>query len=383
MPYSGPRRRYEVPDQQSVLDRVMALGGNRANTYGGSPVAAGNGGRPVSIDTSYQDEQDRMDAGRARLAMTPGVVQGGSTATYEDPHSPLNQSDSTHFSQFGEDYSYDPTAAAAVQGRSEATAQNEADKVRYNALMTTAGITPRQAARLVYGRGDILDTDPTELRTALAQYERDPSRDTAASAITVGASPSQFPDRFQDVRRGPSGSGEMALPLQNRYDAAPLEMQQFGEQEAIRTRANMAEAQYRDTLRDDPSATLRKNAQQARLALDEARKDGPRPSKIPTQILGTDAKGRAALVPNPAYTKAVADSAAYDQSTVRPLTDRFQALSAGSTAAPASTRATDGATPAATSRKLPPSDTLVQWAKGDANKKAHLAQLGYDVSGIP
>ncbi len=382
MPFAGPRRQYGVPGYDaSTFDRVLALtGGSR---YGGTPGGGAGGGGPRAIDTSYQDEQDRAEAANARLAMTPGVVRGGTTDTYDDPTSIVPRSAAQHFTSGGDDYSYDPIAAATIQGQSQATAQVEADKLRYKALQNTAGITQRQAARLVYGRGDILDSDPTEIRTAIAKYTRDPSRELAAEAIQVGAPAGQFPERYQDVRMGPSGRGEMSLSLQNRYDAAPLEMQQFGEQEAIRTRANMAEAQYKDTLRDDPMATIRKNAQQARLALDEARKDSPRPSKVPPTILGTDAKGRSTMIPNPAFQKAVADSTAYDRSTVRPLADRFQALSAG--APDAGTSAAPAATaPAATgARGRVPSQTLVEWAKGDASKKKHLADLGYDVSGVP
>ncbi len=67
----------------------------------------------------------------------------------------------------------------------------------------------------------------------------------------------------------------------------------------------------------------------AKTALDEAEKLHPRPSKVPAQTLGTDAKGRKVIVANPARDRAVADSVAYEESTMKPLRQHLLDVTVG------------------------------------------------------
>lgn len=252
MPYAGPSRRYDVP-AASTFDRVMALGG-RTNGYGGSPGAgASYGAGARGIDTDLIQMQAREEAEQARLAMAPGVTRGGSTATISDPTSPLNRSASRQFTSGGQSYSFDPTSAAETEGRSAATAQTEADKVRHQALLNTPGITPRQATRLVYGRGDILDSDPTEIRDALAAFTRQPTREGAARAVERGANPNQFPDRFTEVRRGRNGFELPQQPMRG----DPEYFDTLRQEEAIRTQGTMDEIRLRSELAPPPRARIK------------------------------------------------------------------------------------------------------------------------------
>ncbi len=56
----------------------------------------------------------------------------------------------------------------------------------------------------------------------------------------------------------------------------------------------------------------------AKTALDEARRDVPRPSTIPSMSLGTDAQGKPAMIPNPARAQAVTDSTNYERTILDP-----------------------------------------------------------------
>lgn len=86
---------------------------------------------------------------------------------------------------------------AALAGEAEATREGSAQQVRLAQLQRIPGVTPRMASRMVLGRTGVQDEgDPSELRAALAEYLRRPSRETAAAAVSVGANLNQFPDRF-------------------------------------------------------------------------------------------------------------------------------------------------------------------------------------------
>ena len=181
MPFSGPGGDYSAP-LRSRYDRVMQLMQDDAARR--ALPRSGGGGR---IDTSLLERDDERDRVRQQLAMTPGVRSGGSTATRPQSDSPLNVGSSNSFERFGETYSYDSQAAAEDVGSTEATKEAAAQRTRYAALQKMPGLSPREASRLVYGRGDQIDTD--ESRRVLAEFVRQPSRDTAASAVASGVSP--------------------------------------------------------------------------------------------------------------------------------------------------------------------------------------------------
>lgn len=234
--FNGPGGDYSAP-LRDRYSRVLQLAQD-AEEGRVSPRAGGSS----RIDTSLVEQGDRDDAERERLAMTPGVREGGSTATIAQSDSPLNVGASRSFERFGDTYSYDPTAAAEEVGSVEATKAAASDRTRYDALQKMPGFSPRQAARLVYGRGDVIDTD--ESRKALADYVREPSRDTAATAIERGASPYAVP-----FTQGfdPTGA-ERARPGTQAY--LDMELKKFREEESLRAERSQREIQLRDSLRD-------------------------------------------------------------------------------------------------------------------------------------
>lgn len=229
----------------------------------------------------------------------------------------------------------DPEDQAEQAGHLQATAQDSADQTRYNAIQGIPGIDARTAARMVYGRSGVLDNpDPDAMHAALSNYIANPTRDTAAAAVRAGASLNQFPDRFLPVKSSPGG-GELperpAAPVPGTPEYFQMQ-QQLEDMRVAGVKSEIA-ARAGATAANDPFAAARRDAQQTRLALDEARRDSPRPSKVPDTVMGKDAQGRPAMIPNPAKAQALADSTAYDANTIKPLQRRFQAESGNAPAA--------------------------------------------------
>ncbi len=221
MAWNGPSRDYaRGPIEDEQTERVA-----RDDAFEQSLKSADlalSAGRDLRAQLDRIDAtQTATEAGRARLAMTPGVTTGGSVATRSVADSPLMQGASSHFTQFGQDYAYDPMAAAETEGAASGTAANAADRTRYEALQRIPGIKQRDAAKIVYGKTGVLDqpdpTDPNDMHTALARYLREPTRENAALAVQVGAQPGQFPSRFAPVKSAPGGGELPEHPL------APIE----------------------------------------------------------------------------------------------------------------------------------------------------------------
>lgn len=328
MPFRGPSRAYGLgPGGDYELERQAK------NDEFAHALELASQGQSVSRDwgnavARNEANQTAMDAGRARLAMTPGVSRGGSTATHSVADSPLMQGSSSEFSQFGENYSYDPIVAAEQEGRSSGTATATAEQTRYDALQKIPGVKPRDAAKIVYG---LTQPDPNDpMHTALATYLRTPTRETAAAAVQLGASLNQFPDRFGRIKQDAMGGELPERPVapvfgsSEYFDAIQKEedIRVAGEERKIKLRAAESPA-------NSPETAARRAAQQTRLQLDEARKDIPRPSKVPSLITQKDAQGQVHLVPNPDRAKAVSDSIAYEANTLAPLRSRFTTVTQG------------------------------------------------------
>lgn len=244
------------------------------------------------VDTSLMDRDDERDRTRQQLAMTPGVRRGGSTATRAQSDSPLNVGSGQRFERFGDTYSYDSTAAAEEIGSTEATKEAAAERTRYEALQKMPGFSPRQAARLVFGRGDVIDTD--ESRQALAAYVRQPSRESAATAIESGASPYSVP-----FTSGFDPSGERARPGTQAY--VDMQLEKFREESSVREERAKREAELRASLRPEARDRMTEvtgpNGEIGRYNLDDNKVDwsgarGPKPG-------GTRAAGPGAAFMQP------------------------------------------------------------------------------------
>jgi hypothetical protein len=207
MPFRGPSRGVDTStllapynmqrdQEQTLFDRSMA----QADLAQRASRSMGDSWNRI------QDRNDQQEEGRARMAMTPGVRAGGGASRWGTgvADSPFLQPRT--FDRYGQSYSYDPAMAAGEAGAATGVQQNTEESTRMGALKGIPGITPRMAARMVYGRTGVMDDeDPSVLRSALAEYVRTPSRDAASRAIEAGANLNQFPDRFLGVERGPTG----------------------------------------------------------------------------------------------------------------------------------------------------------------------------------
>lgn len=198
--FRGPGRSFGVPALDVFELEQRQQNTNRDDAFQREQAAYGRArdfGASMVADRNYQDH---VDAERQQLLMTPGVIRGGSTATRPQSDSPLNVGASTAFDRFGEQYSYDPYAAAEQAGTTRGLAENAESKTRYDSLRNIPGIGERMASRLVYGRGTVPgDGEPTPLSEALATYVDRPGRDTAAEAVRHGASLNSF-DAFLPAR---------------------------------------------------------------------------------------------------------------------------------------------------------------------------------------
>jgi hypothetical protein len=220
---SGPSGNYGAITRDRYQRVLEMAQDSEDGYYTGRPRQASGG--VARIDTSLLDREDDRDAERARLVMTPGVRRGGSTATRPQADSPLNVGSSRRFERFGDTYSFDPTEAAAERGTEAATAEGSAQKTRYENLSRMPGFTPRQAAKVVYGRGDAFDEN--DAAAALAQYVRQPSREAAATAIERGAN--QFSSLFNE---GFGPEGGRARPGTQQY--VDMQLEKFKQEQAIR-----------------------------------------------------------------------------------------------------------------------------------------------------
>lgn len=150
---------------------------------------------------------------------------------------------------------------AELEGQTAATAQLSADKTRYQGLQNIPGITPKMAARMVYGRSGVMDEpEPDQMRSAMAEYLRNPTRESAARAVQIGVDANKFPDRFLSVRRDPKG-GELPLHPDPLVRGTPEYEAAFDREEGIRAKYNMQEREItaRNQERDD-FRTERRNA---------------------------------------------------------------------------------------------------------------------------
>jgi hypothetical protein len=334
MPFRGPSSGYSTPPEVADYE----YGNQQRQQQFADALQAQS--QAFSQSRAMRQGLDEDDANRRQveqtkqtLAMTPGVSSGRVPTMHSVADSPL-MSAGNSFTRDGTSYNFDPIEAGRSEGEAKEAGSVSADKVRYDALLKTPGISPRQAARLVYGKGDILNepdpNDPNDMHAALANYVRQPSREAAAHAIQVGANLNQFPDRFLAVQRNRDGS-EMPerpqAPVEGtpEYDDFLRRSTRIREDESIRGMGERAriQAQY------DPGARSRRDAQQARLQLDEVRKDIPHPSKEQETILGRDAQGRTTMIPNPRRAAAMADSVNYMRDRVAPAQQRFERAVSG------------------------------------------------------
>lgn len=205
----------------------------------------GNRASQIMGQSLERDQERRAgeEAGRARLAMTPGVRQGGAGSRWGRTVADSPALQPRSFRQFGQDYTFDPAAVGEAEGAARGVAQNTEEATRMEALKRIPGLTPRQASRLVYGRTGVMDEeDPSVLRTALSEYLRTPSREAAARAIEAGASANTFPDRFflpegeAEPRRG--SPEYMAMRRAELEQQAEVETEALGRQAPIRARAS-------------------------------------------------------------------------------------------------------------------------------------------------
>lgn len=284
--------------------RILQLGQDYNNGYATGRPSSGGGGAVARIDTSLQEQDDAREGERARLLMTPGVSRGGSTAMRPSADSPLNVSSAHQFQRFGDTYTYDPSAAAEEAGSTEATKQNAADRTRYQALLKMPGLTPGQAARLVYGRGQPLDTEEKqhEMEGALADYVRNPSREGAAGAIEHGANPYVFNPGFGIA----IGSAPRA-PVRG----SPEYLAAMKEEEAIRGERATREIELRDKLKEAgvKSRTYRYTGEDKRIHvidLDTGKEISESPSVVRPTASDENAALRQALTPTRSGTLPVA-----------------------------------------------------------------------------
>jgi hypothetical protein len=334
MPFRGPSSGYQTPPEVADYE----YGNQQRQRQFDDALQAQS--QAFSQSRAMRQGLDEDDANRRQveqtkqtLAMTPGVSSGRVPTMHSVADSPL-MSAGNSFTRDGTSYNFDPIEAGRSEGEAKEAGSVSADKVRYDALLKTPGISPRQAARLVYGKGDILNepdpNDPNDMHAALANYVRQPSREAAAHAIQVGANLNQFPDRFLAVQRNRDGS-EMPerpqAPVEGtpEYDDFLRRSTRIREDESIR---GMGE-RYRMQAAMDPDARSRREAQQARLQLDEVRKDIPHPSKEQEEIRGIDAQGRTTMIPNPRRAAVVTDSISYMRDRVHPAQQRFERAASG------------------------------------------------------
>lgn len=209
MAFRGPSRRYDVPASrfERAMDSERRVGGGGMRAQG-----SGYGGAIRVLPDEGGDMYERS------LRPTPP----------------------------------DPIEAARTVGRAKAAAEGAASRQRFNDVLNTGLVNQRQATRLVYGEGDILDVDPLDVRTAQSRYMLDPTRERAASAVSVGADPRQFPDRFLPVRRNRAGEEQPLTPLRG----MPEYLQMLRDEDRIRTEGNMEEIRLRSELRPDPRPRL-------------------------------------------------------------------------------------------------------------------------------
>lgn len=250
MPFRGPSRGIDTSvlltpynlqreQEQTAFDRAMQqaeMAQRASRSMGGSW-------------NRIQDDNRANEAGQARLAMTPGVREGGAASRWgmSVADSPALQPRS--FNQYGKSYSYDPAMDATAQGEGEAVKQSTAEQTRVAALARVPGISSSMASRMVYGRSGVLDPEgnASEMRQRIAEYIQNPSREAAARAIQAGANLNQFPDRFARVQQDPQG-GELPIRPEAPIEGTPewydmkrklgtIETDQYQREADIRARA--------------------------------------------------------------------------------------------------------------------------------------------------
>lgn len=331
MPFSGPNQNFSIQALPEYMDYTLRRQQqettfDQAMRQAQMAESAGRSlGQSIAEDNRHQEA---VDTGRADFEMIPGVRGAASVRPYGITDSP--ELAPRQVTRFGKSFTYDPGLAAAQRGAATGEAQNAEDRTRLAGLQRIPGITPRMASRMVMGRTGVLDEgDPSELRDALSEYLRQPSRDAAARAVAAGANLNQFPDRFEAIRHDPSTGMEMSARPQ-----APVPGTAEWYTMRDRDRQNEEEWSVREiqaraaaSAAGNPALAQRHESQQARLSLDEARKDVPRPSKIAPRILDTTVGRPATMVPNPAYQQAVQDSLAYESQVLDPARQRFQSSS--------------------------------------------------------
>ena len=272
-------------------------------------------GASARADQARQDERDYTGQ---QLAMTPGVRAGGSTATIGQSDSSLNVGAGHPFTRYGKDYTFDPTMAGTEKGQEVGAEQTAADQARYDALRRLPGFSDRMAAREVYGRSGIMDMpDPHDTRAALAAYMQHPSRDTAANVLTQGGNASIFPapNMF-------NADGTLKAPMTPQQELALHLAERQGESNIAEGREKRVQAQAiaeRAAITDPRTAVS-----VAAKALDELRRDVPRPSKQPdAPALGLPGTG------GPLYEQTVSDSLDYELGKLGPARARLKAAQSG------------------------------------------------------
>lgn len=394
--YRGPSSRSGA----STFDRIMALNARRPeeDEFNDTPVSAG---RASGVSTDFMEMQDRQEAEKARLAMTPGVVRGGSTATRPQADSPLNVGASTRFTRFGDTYSYDPIAAGEQAGRVEAAGQSALQDQRFSDLRRVPGIDERQATRLVYDQGDVLSQpDPRDTRARVADYTRTPTRGRAADAIAAGANPGLF----NDLR--PSGDQMPVAPVRGQ----PEYFDVFEKEEGIRSRYNMQEREHMTRAQleaerrmDERADAVERRAAQSQVSgrrgeMQRVLSRRPRTGQYVDPLTRQPDEAQF----NEAMTNFRADSTE-TAGALRAAQEHLDLLTGGPARkpTPAASRQPSVLSPAvrpdslelesdateivqgAPGSRQQPTPKLVQWARGDSAKKAYLAERGYDVSRIP
>lgn len=259
MAFRGPGRAFSVPAYDSLEfeadqeERALSRGFEQEQAaYGRARDAAAAGERA----TRYRDQQDEDIS---RLVMTPGVRRGGSTRTRPQADSPLNVGSSESFERYGQRFSYDPDRAAEDEGRAQGIQETTANRQRFDSLKTIPGISERMASRMVYGRGQPLDdADPSALRSAIATYVAQPTRENAAEAVRHGANMNQFPDRFLPVIGDPLHGGERETGLQR---GTPEYLDAIRQEDDMRTENDIRAARRRAEFSAEfrPEARTRKS----------------------------------------------------------------------------------------------------------------------------
>ena len=182
MPFSGPSRRFEPvrPFDPYAFDQALTREEDAAKPR--LPEAR--------IDTSLMDSQnrdvERSEAGRAQLAMTPGVMEGmapgGQGGVADSPYL-----EPRSFQQYGKQYSYDPMAAAKAEGATAGARETSVDEARFSALKKIPGFSELQAGRMVYGRaGTSTDEEQEPFRRAMAEYSTNPNLATRKALFMAG-----------------------------------------------------------------------------------------------------------------------------------------------------------------------------------------------------